>query len=56
MSDTSQLEVSSAILAAAVIAKCDLSGQDLVAYAVNLQRQYIRMMQMHRKEDADKSS
>ena len=44
MTDTERFEIPSAILAAAVVAKSDLTGHELSIYAINLQRNYVKMM------------
>jgi hypothetical protein len=49
MADLSEFEIPSSILAAAVVAKSELTGKELEIYAVDLQRQFIRHMLSFRK-------
>ncbi len=50
MADT-QHEIASAILAAAVVAKSELTGHELATYAMNIYRNYVKMMiAQHQKE------
>jgi hypothetical protein len=49
--DDTRFEIPSAILAAAVVAKSELTGKELAQYAVDLQRLYIRKMKAHRIKD-----
>jgi hypothetical protein len=47
----SEFLIPCAILAAAVVAKSELTGQELASYAINLHRNYVMIMQAQRERE-----
>lgn len=53
--DDSRFDIPSAILAAAVVEKSKLDGEELIQFAANLQQRYLRFMKEAHKRDRDQA-